>query len=164
MNLFFSLNLHTVLNTNGGSTFIDLHFHIHFHIHFPFSGFPVLYCIFNTCSFNQTYEFHNKQQWMIQQTANTTNTKKHQCLQDEEDRPTCPSKRQRSRLTEVAAVSTDAISRQNKNEEGSAIYKLSNDELKLCFGLLGQYQYKCIPGTTSHRFKRVYDEAVEGKK
>ena len=96
--------------------------------------------------------------------STTTNaSNKHQCLQDEDDRPTRTSKRQISRLTEVAAVSTDAIRRQNKNEEASAIYKLSNDELKLCFGCLGQYQYRYIAGT-SHRFKQVYDEAVEEKK
>jgi hypothetical protein len=41
-------------------------------------------------------------------------------------------------------VST-AISRQ-KNEESSVIYKLSNDELKLCFGYLGEYQYRYTAG------------------
>ena len=96
---------------------------------------------------------------MEDSTTATASNKRHS-LQDEEDCPVRTSKRQRSRLTEVAAVSTD---RQNKNEEASAIYKLSNDELKLCFGCLGQYQYRYIAGT-SHRFKQVYDEAVEEKK
>ena len=96
---------------------------------------------------------------MEDSTTATASNKRHS-LQDEEDCPVRTSKRQRSRLTEVAAVSTD---RQNKNEEASAIYKLSNDELKLCFGCLGQYQYRYIAGA-SHRFKHVYDEAVEEKK
>ena len=56
-----------------------------------------------------------------------------------------------------------AAIRKQKNEESSAIYKLSNDELKLCFGNLGEFQYRYIAGT-SHRFKQVYDDVVGDEK
>lgn len=56
-----------------------------------------------------------------------------------------------------------AAFKRQKNEESSAIYKLSNDELKLCFGNLGEYQYRNIAGT-SHRFKQVYDDVVGDEK
>ena len=55
------------------------------------------------------------------------------------------------------------MTRRQENEESSAIYKLSNDEVKLCFGFLGGDQYRFIAGT-SHRFKQVYDDVVGDKK
>ena len=60
-------------------------------------------------------------------------------------------------------LKVSAAIRKQKNEESSAIYKLSNDELKLCFGNLGEYQYRYIAGT-SHRFKQIYDDVVGIKK
>jgi len=56
-------------------------------------------------------------------------------------------------------LKVSAAIRKQKNEESSAIYKLSNDELKLCFCYLGKYQYRYIAGT-SHRFKQIYDDVV----
>ena len=58
-------------------------------------------------------------------------------------------------------VSTAAI-RKQKNEDSCPIYKLSNDELKLVFGYIGDKQYRFVAGT-SYRFHQVYLDTFGGE-
>ena len=51
--------------------------------------------------------------------------------------------------------SAAAAIRRQKNEDSCAIYKLSNDELKLIFGYIGEGQYGFV-ACASYRFHQVY--------
>ena len=57
-------------------------------------------------------------------------------------------------------VDDSATKEMRTNEDYSAIYGLSDDVLKHCFGYVGSKQYGFVAGT-SNRFRKVYPETFE---
>ncbi len=57
---------------------------------------------------------------------------------------------------------TAAIRKQQKNDDSCPLYKLSNDELKLIFGSVGENNYRFV-ACTSYRFSQVYLDTFGGE-
>ena len=55
-----------------------------------------------------------------------------------------------------------AATRKQKNEESCPLYKVSNDELKLILGYVGEENYRFV-ACTSYRFHQVYLDAFGGE-